>query len=441
MKKLNITFCSFPDFSGNAKALYEYMVNRYKDSMNYTWVVYNESTVKMLNDKGINTVLIGSNEFKDYIPKTNVFFTTQGNLDGDKKKAKKSVYVELWHGVGPKPTGFTQKNPSIEDINGYSNISSIADYFVVPSEFWKIIYGATFKVENTRIKDFGMPLLDYFDNSNGKENLEKVLDKDIKSYKKIIMYMPTFKQGFNHEDVKNVSKNIFNFKEKYNEKELNDFLKKNNYLLCIKKHPGELANLNFKGTSNIKNITEEDLIKNDLSVNEIINAFDLLITDYSSIGTEFIYLDRPVLFAVGDLDEYVNNRGILLGDYDFWTPGPKCDNIEMLEVEMKKLLDDNNYYKEERDNKKKLWFGSTNGGGCDKLCDFLFENGKISKNVVIHKSKTLGLRQEVKRLNNVVSEQENTIKKLTESDIRLKEIEGSKTWRIMEKIRKIIRKN
>ena len=441
MKKLNITFCSFPDFSGNAKALYEYMVSRYKDNMNYTWIVYNEDTVKMLNDKGINAILIGSEEFKKYIPTTNVFFTTQGNLDGDKKKAKKSVYVELWHGVGPKPTGFTGKNPSKEDISGYSNISSVVDYFVVPSDFWKVIYGATFKVECDRIKSFGMPILDYFNNSDGYKNLERVLNIKLDKYKKIIIYMPTFKQGFNHEDVKTISKNIFNFKKNYSEKELNEFLKKNNYLLCIKKHPGEIANLNFKGSSNIKNISEQDLINNDLSVNEIINAFDLLITDYSSIGTEFVYLDKPVLFAVGDLDEYTNNRGILLGNYDFWTPGPKCDNIEMLKIEMKKLLDDNNYYKSERESKKKLWFANTIDGGCDKLCDFLFDDSKISKNVVIHKSKTLALREEVKRLNGIIDEQINTIKKLTESDIRLKEIEGSKTWRTIEKVRKKIRKN
>ena len=28
MKKLNITFCSFPDFTGNARALYEYMIKK-----------------------------------------------------------------------------------------------------------------------------------------------------------------------------------------------------------------------------------------------------------------------------------------------------------------------------------------------------------------------------------------------------------------------------
>ena len=77
MKKLNITFCSFPDFSGNAKALYEYMVKTYKDNMNYTWVVYNKKTVDKLKSKGINSVLMDTDEFKKYIPKTNVFFITQ----------------------------------------------------------------------------------------------------------------------------------------------------------------------------------------------------------------------------------------------------------------------------------------------------------------------------------------------------------------------------
>ena len=42
MKKLNITFCSFPDFTGNARALYEYMIKRYGNNMNYTWIVHEE---------------------------------------------------------------------------------------------------------------------------------------------------------------------------------------------------------------------------------------------------------------------------------------------------------------------------------------------------------------------------------------------------------------
>ena len=38
--------------------------------------------------------------------------------------------------------------------------------------------------------------LDYFKNSNGRKNISKVLNIDCSKYKKIIIYMPTFKKGF-----------------------------------------------------------------------------------------------------------------------------------------------------------------------------------------------------------------------------------------------------
>lgn len=48
MKKLNVTFCSFPDFSGNAKALFNYMQDRYKNKMNYTWIVTDEKSIDVI---------------------------------------------------------------------------------------------------------------------------------------------------------------------------------------------------------------------------------------------------------------------------------------------------------------------------------------------------------------------------------------------------------
>ena len=441
MKKINITFCSFPDYAGNAKALYEYMVRRYKNNMNYTWIVYENQNQERLKKIGVNAILIGSEEFKKYISKTNVFFTTQGNLDGDKIKTKNAIYIELWHGIGPKPIGFTQEKPTKDDIEGYSNISEIVDYFIVPSDFWKVVYGAIFKTEADRIKSFGMPLLDYFNNSNGKVNLSKILNKDVEKYEKIIMYMPTFKKGFNHNDIETISKNIFNFRKEYDEEKLDRFLKKNNYLLCVKKHPGEQAKLKFNDTNNIININEEMLSCNNLSVNEIINAFDLLITDYSSIGTEFIYLDRPVLFAVGDYDEYRKNRGILFGNLDFWTPGPICQDIKQLTNELFKLLNDSTYYLDERIKYKKLWFNDIKDGGCDKICDFLFDDYQISKNVSSRKSLFSKYKLENEKYKGIIDEQIITIKKLTESDMELKLIKNSKGWKMLEKLRKLVKRS
>ena len=447
MKKLNITFCSFPDFSGNAKALYEYMEKTYKDKMNYTWVVYNKNSVDRLKEKGINVVLMGTEEFKSYIPKTNVFFTTQGNLDGDKIKCKNAVYIELWHGIGPKPVGFAQKKPSKDDIKGYGNIGRIVDYFIVPSEFWKTIFGAVFKVEYNRVKDLGMPIVDYFKYSDGKKNLSKIINADISKYKKIIMYMPTFKQGFNHSDVKNISNNIFNFNKEYKEEILDNFLEEKNYLLCVKKHPGDVSNFNFKNYKNIISIDEDVLFSNDLSVNEILNAFDLMITDYSSIGTEFVFFDKPILYVIGDYNEYKENRGVYFDDLDFWMPGPKSTNIEDLKFEIDKLLNETEYFKTERENRRKLWYGDTKDGGCDKICDLLFDNdGQLLNTVERHNSELINLKirneKMKKTINNdrrKIKNQKERIKYLENLEQELASIKYSRSYRFIEKIKSIFK--
>lgn len=447
MKKLNITFCSFPDFSGNAKALYEYMEKTYKDKMNYTWVVYNKNSVDRLKEKGINVVLMGTEEFKSYIPKTNVFFTTQGNLDGDKIKCKNAVYIELWHGIGPKPVGFAQKKPSKDDIKGYGNIGRIVDYFIVPSEFWKTIFGAVFKVEYNRVKDLGMPIVDYFKYSDGKKNLSKIINADISKYKKIIMYMPTFKQGFNHSDVKNISNNIFNFNKEYKEEILDNFLEEKNYLLCVKKHPGDVSNFNFKNYKNIISIDEDVLFSNDLSVNEILNAFDLMITDYSSIGTEFVFFDKPILYVIGDYNEYKENRGVYFDDLDFWMPGPKSTNIENLKFEIDKLLNETEYFKTERENRRKLWYGDTKDGGCDKICDLLFDNdGQLLNTVERHNSELINLKirneKMKKTINNdrrKIKNQKERIKYLENLEQELASIKYSRSYRFIEKIKSIFK--
>lgn len=435
MKKLNITFCSFPDYCGNAKALYEYMKNRYKNNMNYTWIVYNESSVQMLKEKNIKAILIGTEEFKKYISKTDVFFTTHANLTGDKIKAKNSVYVELWHGIGPKPVGFLANNLSEEDKSWYESLRETIDYLIVPSEFWRVVFSSILNIDAHRVKTLGLPLLDEIKNSKGKENLEKILNINLKDYKKVILYAPTFKSGCGRKLETPINENnIMDLKE-YSDEKLNKFLEENKYLFIVKRHPSDEYKYKNYETNNIKTINNEMLEKSGVNINNILNAMNLVITDYSSIGVEFTFLDRPTIYLSTNLDEYKNNRGIVLDDYSFWTDDIFCDNYDDLTKLIKKLINKKYVCKN-----KNLFYGNLKDGGCKKICDFVFEENQISSSVVKYESKILKIKNENKKMKNIIEEQINTIKKLTESDIELKQIKNSKSWNLLEKIRKVLRR-
>lgn len=435
MKKLNITFCSFPDFSSNTKALYEYMVKRYKDNMNLVWIVYEDKSRKKLLDKNIKAILIGTEEFRNYISNTDVFFTTHCNLID--YKIKDSLYIDFWHAIGPKPVGFLANNLNKHDEYWHTQVRKRVDYFITPSDFWSTVFSSMFGVKPERTLSLGLPIFDHIINSDGKSNLTAILELDVNKYNKIIYYMPTFRKGCGRESESKVNNNnIFNF-DSYDEKKLFNYLKKNNFLLCVKRHPSEELEFNQPENDNVRVITDEMLKEKSITVNEILNAADIMITDYSSVGVEFLFLNRPVIYIDKDEEEYRNNRGIILGDYSLWSQGVTCSDLNGLEKIIDDLIKNNldfTYYYNQR---KNLWFGNLQDGGCKQICDYLFDDNKISKNVKYYKDNEEILEKTNKEYKNIIDFQNETIKELNNSLIELNAIKNSKGWKLLEKARKV----
>lgn len=436
MEKVTVLFQSSPNYSGNSKVMYDYIKSKYKNKMNLCWVIDNKKDYENLKEK-LNCVMYGSKEMMQLISKANIIFTTHGQLK--EYKHDNQIYVNLWHGITMKKLGYmiSENNMAKQDQLYCEQLQICTDYVIVPSKFWQLIFCAIFNVNFSHVLPLGCPKLDPIIKADGKGNLKKLLGEEIKNYKKIIYYMPTFRSGCGRNDSNPNLNNILNLEE-YNERLFLDYLENNNYLLCIKYHPEEKLNFKYDISNNIKIIDEEKLQLNNFSVYDVLNAADLLITDYSSLGLEFSISDKPVIYLDTDLEDYQKNRGLIFDDKDFWFQGNDVSNIKQLLDKMEIYLKKGKY----KNKMKEIWFGNLKDGGLEQICNYFFTtNGSINNQIksgdnltFIQHKKIDDLNEKNKKLNldNDFLKRKN---KQQENELNL--IYNSKSWKLMEKIRKI----
>lgn len=347
-EKTYIAFTSFPDYTGNSKAIYEKIKSRSLQNVELIWFVKSNVIRDKLKKAGINVVCDDELEFESIFEKVKILFITHDQYIY--KKKENQIFICLWHGLGPKRIGYLNKGKQIFEMekNFLTQFVKVIDYFITPSEFFKIIVSARYNMNAIKILEYPFSRNEYLSTSNGKENLSKLLNIDLNQYKKIFLYAPTYRKAFNREEGSLSKENLLNL-QKYSEEELKKYLKKHNYLLVLKLHPSESSEINQELLEeNIVLLKEEKLQEELITLNEILNAFDILLTDYSSIYIDYLLLQRPILFLDIDLEEYEKARGIIFDNKEFWFPGPAVFKLEDLKQEIKKSIKNKNYYKNER---------------------------------------------------------------------------------------------
>lgn len=171
------------------------------------------------------------------------------------------------------------------------------------------------------------------------------------SGKRIILYAPTFRETGNDLFEKQV-----NFFDRWDE-----FGKEKNIIFIVKSHPLPKSLYTIKDYSNIL------YYDNTKDVYPLLSITDLLITDYSSIYFDYLFLDKPIIFFPYDFDKYITSDKELRFDYDSFTPGPKCRSQDQLENEIVDILIFNNdTFIDHREKIRKLAFKSDVGNGCEE---------------------------------------------------------------------------
>lgn len=233
------------------------------------------------------------------------------------------------------------------------------DKVCVASHMSMFIQSAFSAISEEKFKITGNPRTDTLQLTDGRQNLQKVLGRNLEDIK-IIFNMPTFHV---HENSGVVNGEKFNEAIKiknFDYEKFDRFLDENKMVCVSKVHHAEekfiTSRVKKLKLKNLLFLSNEDLDKHNLDLYEILNSGDLLITDYSSIYGDFLFMDKPIIFVNQDIEKYREERGLSLEPYDFWTSGPKVQNQKQLEEEIRMYLNDENYYKEKRKELRSVFF-------------------------------------------------------------------------------------
>lgn len=326
--KNKIIFCSWPDFSDNAKEFYEYL-NRYcSNEYEIIWSYRNNDNYEYLKRK-LNCKLVYHFSLQAIIETLTSKYICVTHDDMFCYDYKKHTILQLFHGMPVKTVGFAEKNITDTRKDYFKNLGENAHLFAT-SDIFKISLAFCFRAYPENVHITGQARTDCI--FNPTMNAQNYINSIKENFDKIILYTPTYKErkiGTLREIEKSFN-NIF-YLDDYNEEDFCEYLAKNNILLLMKPHPqDEFFYKNYlqdnKIHKNIKIIFDKDLKNNDFYFYEIFHMCDLMIGDYSSIAVDWLILKKPAIYLSSVVDEYIKSRGMCLEDnYKILLPGAKVN--------------------------------------------------------------------------------------------------------------------
>ena len=243
-----------------------------------------------------------------------VWFTSAGLPAYGTGLHKKRLIINLWHGVPLKKIALLDPNLKKAARIYFKKIFS-ENYTCILTTSHELIplMARSFAVSEDKIKVWGQPRNDGLFQKNDCHEILGQLFPDLPEYTKTVLYAPTFR------DYGQVQ--LFPFKD-VDQKQLEAFLDEKNMLLFIRTHVAEQGSaapylgkrIRFLGNEQAEDVTG------------ILNIFDCLITDYSSIYIDYLLTDKPMIFLPYDRQQYLDGRGMNF-DYDDVTPGPKPETF------------------------------------------------------------------------------------------------------------------
>ena len=288
------------NYSDNTMYLYEYLLK----SKEYCvmWLTRNLDVYEELKNNGKPVRMLNSISGLWYQIRAKYLFSTIQLNDFNRYFLSNCIYIDLDHGIPFKRAGYDiDKANSAKDERLDNLFKKFVHYYSTATSYLSaLMIRQSYHTPMNKILLCGKPREDLFFNKELQKGLNDSLRKIIGA-RRAITYMPT------HRKCGDIKIDLFKILDL---DFLDSFCEENNCVFIIKKHyyhSKEETDLSrFK---NIFDLTQEKSINSQM----LLAQTDVLISDYSSVCTEYLLLDRPLILYTYDIDWYKTvERGLFL---------------------------------------------------------------------------------------------------------------------------------
>ncbi|MGJ8634978.1 MAG: CDP-glycerol glycerophosphotransferase family protein [Luteolibacter sp.] len=285
-----------------------------------------------------------------------VFFTHRCFL---KRFPKNVCSVNVWHGMPIKKIGYL--------LEGDEGISS--RYLMATSPFWGGILKEAMD-STAEVLSFGLPR-----NDRLFVNRDDILTKlGIEGRMKFAAWLPTFRRsvrGHSRLDG-NPADNPFEMPDA-DPDALNSFLRNSGAVMLVKPHPMAFTQ-EPRILSNLMIVNDKWLADRGVTLYNLLGATDVLVSDISSVVIDYLLLDRPVIHAFADAEEYEDSRGFTVEPIKDYFAGPLVKNMAQLQVALASVFSGDDPGREKRARLSELSHTYTDGKSSGRLIAKVLES-------------------------------------------------------------------
>lgn len=309
-KRPHVVIYGYPNSEGNAVETVRALSKRYRGII--YWLdgpsdnhenISSSTSVICVKRLSLRAILL-------YVTAEVVFYTH--GLYGNPGPSRRQTIVNLWHGDGIKAQN--------EIIPSKRSVAP-ATYVVGGTKLLTARKAFDFKMASDAVIVCGNPRIDQFYNRPSRESLRMLgIDGD----KPYILWMPTFRKARqvgitpawtdSKDAASQMSSQVQGCLAVFAEYGIQ---------LVIKPHPLDAETYNVDGSILLDN---EDISGAGATLYELLGASAGLISDYSSVWTDYLVLDKPIAFLIPDKQDYASGRGVYPADAIEWLPGNEINN-------------------------------------------------------------------------------------------------------------------